>query len=280
MRSTAEGEAADGVAVDDGAVQDQQSVLVLLSTGAPSPGRRRRRKPKVAEDRAPADELPLTRLTAVRAFEPFDDADAALSWLETATATDEAADAVIEEGAFLVNRALHVASIASGDDFAQERSPWSAAAVRIGFGSGDQVAESRFAEARSIDFRSGAGSSKRRDSLRPQERIAAVLGNREDLDVCETLYARARRDLDGDRLREAALQLRVGLEALLIELQDAMADPGHEEDMADLAERRQEAGLAANEALKGHLNDENARNVRELIEIGERVLRRRRVLHG
>ena len=51
--------------------------------------------------------------------------------------------------------------------------------------------------------------------------------------------------------REAALQLRVGLEALLVELPGAVADPGHEEDMATLQERRGEAGEAANVGAAG-----------------------------
>lgn len=152
--------------------------------------------------------------------------------------------------------------------------------MRIGFGTGDEVAESIYTDAREIDIRSGSPSRRSSEELRPQERIAAVLGRRDELDACETLYARARRDFDAGRLREAALQLRVGLEALLIELRGALSDPGHDEDMETLAERRSEAGMAANAALKGDLDPESARNVRELIDVGERVLRRRRVLHG
>ena len=83
-----------------------------------------------------------------------------------------------------------------------------------------------------------------------------MLGGRERLDACETLLLRARADLDAGRQREAALQLRVGLEALLVELQGALADPGHEEDMATLTERRTEAGEAANAALRGELDAE------------------------
>ena len=41
------------------------------------------------------------------------------------------------------------------------------------------------------------------------------------VDACETLLLRARADLDAGRRREAALQLRVGLEALLVELEEA-----------------------------------------------------------
>jgi hypothetical protein len=59
-----------------------------------------------------------------------------------------------------------------------------------------------------------------------------------------------------------------------------MADPGHEEDMATLSARRSEAGDAADMALRDELDDESSRSVRELVEICERILRRRRVLRG
>ena len=108
-----------------------------------------------------------------------------------------------------------------------------------------------------------------------------MLGGRERLDACETLLLRARADLDAGRDREAALQLRVGLEALLVELHGALADPGHEEDMATLSERRGEAGEAANAALQRRPRRRAASSrSRELLEICERVLRRRRVLRG
>ncbi len=81
-------------------------------------------------------------------------------------------------------------------------------------------------------------------------------------------------------MREAALQLRVGLEALLVELAGALRDPGHEEDMAALEARKGEAGEAANAALRGDLDPGGEQSVRELVELCERVLRRRRVLHG
>lgn len=74
------------------------------------------------------------------------------------------------------------------------------------------------------------------------------------------------------------MQLRVALEALLIELRGALADPGHEQDMSALNSRRHEAGELANLALRGDLGVEQAQRVRALVEVCERVLRRRRVL--
>ena len=72
----------------------------------------------------------------------------------------------------------------------------------------------------------------------------------------------------------------MGLEALLVELKGALSDPGHEEDMGTLSERKGEIGDAANVALQEALGDECRNHVEELLKICERILRRRRVLRG
>jgi hypothetical protein len=257
-----------------------ERVLVIATDGAPPPPRRRRMRARGAESEAPPKPLPLTRATAIRAFEPFADEPEAERWLDAATEVAETADALVEEGMALLNRALHANAAASGDPYSPELTPGRAVTVRIGFGSGDQVAEGEFAVAREVDMRGGLPRRRRAEDLRPQERLAAVLGGRERIDASETLLLRARADLDAGRMREAALQLRVGLEALLVELRDALSDPAHSEDMAVLNERRGEAGDAANAALRGELDPGSASDVEELIEISERVLRRRRVLQG
>jgi hypothetical protein len=266
----------------DGSGGEQgQRVLVVETDGAPSPPRRRRRVKQAEQDRAPAP-LPLARVTAIRAQEPFDAAADAQSWLEQTAADESLIDAAIDDAIGLLNRALHGQAVASADPFGAEVSAERAVIVRIGHGSGKEVASGRFAEARAVDPRTGGGSRRRQrdDELRPQERLAAVLGGREDLDACETLVLRARADLDAGRRREAALQLRVGLEAMLVELDGALVDPDHEKDMAELEGRRSEAGEAANAALRGDLSVDEERRVTELLEIGERILRRRRVLRG
>jgi hypothetical protein len=50
--------------------------------------------------------------------------------------------------------------------------------------------------------------------------------------------------------------------------------------MGELEARRGAVGLAAEAALHGDLDAESASQVHELLEICERVLRRRRVLRG
>ncbi len=259
-----------------------QSVLVVGTLGAPSPPWRRRRRAREAEPEAEPHFLPLARATAVRAFQPFDSAEDAASWLGQSVEADDTVDALVAEGMDLLNRALHAHAVASANPRGQELSPERAVLVRIGYGSGEELAAGRFSVAHDIDVRA-AGSSRRRrreDELRPQERLAAVLGGREQMDTCETLLLRARADLDGGRSREAALQLQVGLAALLLELAGALVDPAHDADMAKLEARREDADSAADIALREELSPEQERSVRELTEVCERVLRRRRILRG
>jgi hypothetical protein len=257
----------------------RQRVLAIETLGAPPPPGRRRRRPRDADADRPPHALPLTRATAIRAYEPFGGEAEASAWLDGAVATDDGLDALVAEGIGLLNEALHAQAVAAADPYGGETSAERTATVRVGYGSGDEVAAGRFSVAREVDVR--GGRRRRRDEeLRPQERMAAILGARERIDACEPLLLRARADLDGGRPREAALQLRVALEAMLVELAGSLVDPGHDEDMAVLEARRHEAGEAANLALRGELGAERAEAVRELVEICERVLRRRRILRG
>jgi hypothetical protein len=259
-----------------------ESVLVLLTLGAPPPQPRRRRRIRKAEPEVEGFPLSLTRATAIRAFAPFGDEEEAARWLEEAAEAEDTADVLVADGIALLNRALHAQAAAAAEPRGHELTPERAVEVRLGYGSGEALAESEFTEAREVDIRSNSASRSRRrqEALRPQERVAGILGGREQIDLCETPLLRARADLDAGRTREAALQLRVGLEALLVDLKDALEDPDHLKDMGTLSSRRSEAGDAANAALKGSLDAPQAAQVRGLLELCERVLRRRRVLRG
>ena len=255
---------------------------MLQTLGAPSAAVRRRRRPRrVAAGDEPAT-LTLTRATAIRAFAPIADEGEAARWLDEACEAEDTVDVLVDEGLALLNRALHAQAVAAAAPRAtSELAAEVAERVLVGYGSGDEVAASRFRDARAVDVGPRASSRRRRDEeLRPQERVAALLGGREQLNACETLLLRARADLDAGRDREAALQLRVGLEALLVELNGALSDPGHEEDMGALAERKSAVGSAANAALKGELDVDHQAQVEQTLKICERILRRRRVLQG
>jgi hypothetical protein len=257
-----------------------ESVLVLQRIGAPMAAGRRRRRPRKAEEEAAP--VTLTRATAIRAFARFESEAAAAHWLDEACEAEDTVEVLIDEAVALLNRALHAQAVASASatsrgDLAAE----SAERILIGYGSGEETAVGRFRDARQVDVGTRVSHRRQReDELRPQERVAAMLGGRERADTCEILLLRARADLDAGRDREAALQLRVGLEALLAELDGALADPAHEEDMVTLSGRKSEAGEVANAALTGELGPERRRQVDELLQISERILRRRRVLRG
>ena len=264
-----------------GGPEGEESVLVLQTVAAVAASRRRRRPRRVEADEEPAA-LTLTRATAIRAFAPLADEGEAARWLDEACEAEDTVDVLVDEGLALLNRALHAQAVSAAAPRANsELSAETAERLLIGYGSGEEVAASRFSDARAVDV--GPRASRRRkreEELHPQERVAALLGGREQLDACETLLLRARADLDAGRYREAALQLRVGLEALLVELKGALADPGHEADIAILQERRGEAGDAANAALKGEPSSPQRAHIEELTHLSERVLRRRRVLRG
>jgi hypothetical protein len=255
-------------------------VLVVQTLAAPPRPSRRRRKPRDAEAAETPPEVPVARATAIRAFEPFDDAAEAAAWLARATADEAAIDDAIATGIALLNDALHAQALATADPLPAAVSPERAVAVRLGYGSGEQTAEGAFGEAREVDVRAPGGSARRRrqEEARPQERVAALLRGRERADACETLLLRARADLDAGRRREAALQLRIGVEALLAELRDALDDPDHARDLAALEERRPAVEAAAARALRGDLPPEAERSVSEALELAERILRRRRLL--
>ena len=274
---------ADGryLARDEGGEGSGQSVLVVETLAAAPLSGRRRRRTRPAEESADPPRLPLSRATAVRA-EPFGRREDAEGWLRATAESDDAVDEMLAAGIGLLNRALFAQAAALADPHLRELTPESAAVVRIGFGSGEEVAAGRYSEAHHVDAGVAGGSrrGRRAQELRPQERVAAVLGGRERIDACEPLLLRARSDLDAGRLREAALQLRVALEALLVELDGAVADPGHADDIAELTARRDESATAATAAIQGDLHASQELSVRELIEISERVLRRRRILRG
>jgi hypothetical protein len=255
-------------------------VLVLQTLASPPRPGRRRRKPRGAEAAPTPPEVPVARATAIRAFEPFDEAEDAAAWLASATVGEEAIDAVVLTGIGLLNDALHAQAVAGADPHPAAVAPERAVAVRLGYGSGEETAEGAFSEAREVDVQAPGSSLRRRrqEDMRPQERVAALLRGRERPDACETLLLRARADLDAGRRREAALQLRVGVEALLFELAETLDDPDHARDVEALEGRRPVVEAAAERALRGDLAPATEASVREALELAERILRRRRLL--
>jgi hypothetical protein len=245
---------------------NDETVLVLECTGVPPLGeRRRRRRPSPAEPQP--GPVSVTRATVIPASTSFENQAEAARWLDETSANEETVEALTDDAVAILNRALHAQAVAAADPYGRQLTSEQAERVLLAYGSGEEAADSRFTDARQVYLtpRTASRRRQREEELRPQERVAAVLRGREQLDACETLLQRARADLDAGREREAALQLRIGLEALLTEFDGAVDDPGHEQDMAALRER-QEASVGD--------------SIEETLAVCERILRRRRVLRS
>jgi hypothetical protein len=257
---------------------DEPSAVVVIGNigAAPATAKRRSRfRSRPAEDDA-ATPLPLTRVTVARPTELGGEAAAARR-LEEVSRDADAAESEVRDAVELLNRAIAAHRAAIQDPYVQEVSSAHATAIRIGYGSGDELALGRWSEARDVSL--PESRLRRVEALQPTERVAAVLGGREQVYACETLLLRARLDLDQGRIREAALQLRVGLEALLRELRDDNRR-GQREDLAELEARREAVVEAANAALHGELEPGDTQRVADALAICERMLRRRRILPG
>jgi hypothetical protein len=133
----------------------------------------------------------------------------------------------------VLNRVLYAQRIAAADPYARELSAAQALSVRAGWGEGEQVAEGRWLHAVELPMAAGSGSRRglggpagglplrgRSAALRPHERLARLLGAREQPLLCEELSLRARMDLDQGRVAHAALELDRAYTAALAELAD------------------------------------------------------------
>ena len=249
-------------------------VLVVETFGAPAPARRHFRKAKPERaDGATEPAVPVTRLTVIDAAEIDGQGEA---WIERMRKDEEAREELLTRGEACAVRALGAQRIAAADAQVPDPSLATALVVRIGYGDGDELVEGRWEGA--LELPHEARRRTRADALRPQERMAAILSGRAKPLACEELILRARSDLDGGRGREAALQLRVGLEALLAE-REAFTQAGQTDDLGFLDGRRGVTGDAANEALRGALSAERLAEVEETLRVCERALRRRSA-HG
>jgi hypothetical protein len=226
----------------------------------------RGRRPRHVAEGSP-EAVPTARATVIAA-EAFASPLEAEAWLaalkrEREALRDEAALAAAE-----LNRMLRAHRAAAADPYAVEVSPAHALVVRVGYGSGDLVAEGRYDDALELPrtHADALARGRRGAALGPGERLAAILSGRDELLACEELVLRARADLAAHRPREAALQTRIALEAVLAEIEPVDAE---------LAAARAEVGDAANAALQGDPPEHLQSAVAHAIERMENALARR-----
>ena len=245
---------------------EPERVIVLSTLGAPQRRLLRggRKKPQAVDTAESPSPVPTARATLIHP-RPLESAEAGEQWLERLRRDLDALNAEVDDGLRELNSILRAHRAAAADPYVREVGRSVANAVRVGFGSGDSVADGRYAAAYELP-EAIRKDGRRAEAMAPLERLAGVLSGTEEVGVAEELVLRARLDIDAERPREAALQARIALEALLASL-DA-------EKVGDLPSYRQAVGQAANAALEGDLSPELATAVSEAVLEMRRALRR------
>lgn len=224
-------------------------MLVTRRLGAVRAGGRLRKGKPVPLRAEPAPEpVPITRLTLIKAL-PFAGEQPAREWLETVLADNEVAAGLLSEVAATVNRALLSYRVAAPDAYAADLNPANALAVRFGFGTGQEVSDGKWTEA--AELAEGRRRSLRAeviDGVGAQERIAAVLGGRDEVRPDESLLVDAERAAAQGRRRLAALTLGLAVETL----ERGGFTP--EGDVSVVASRLRERALAGGEIDRDELD--------------------------
>jgi hypothetical protein len=257
--------------VREGAAGPPERVLVLRTLGAVERRRLTGRRPRTVDPEPDPEPVPTTRATVIEAQSLGGEAPAA-RWLKAAR---QSAEAQVTSALAVINRALHAHAIAAADPRVAPASREQALVVRLGWGRGEQVADGRWSEA--VEVPPVRGRRQRTDRLRPQERLASLLGGRDHPLAAESLALRARLDLDEGRLREAALQLRLALEAGVAELAGDAAAPSLGTRLGELHGQREAVDTAADEALHGPLAPASSELVSHALARLEAALRARAV---
>jgi hypothetical protein len=249
-------------------------VIVLRTLGAPqrrAMGERRKRKPAPVEAAEQPAAVPIARATLIRP-EPLDSVDAAVGWLALMRGDEDARGAEVGAAVRELNAVVRAHRAAAADPYSREVSARGATVVRIGYGSGDLVADGRYAAA--YELPPPSGPSKRTEALAPQERLAAILGGGDAVMPSEELVLRARLDVEDGRMREAALQARIALEALLADMRGVDAGGTRlGQLLAELGDDRSVVGDAANAALEGEPSEALAQAVKDAVTRMDQALR-------
>ena len=244
-----------------------REIVVIGGVEAPRrssrPARRRRARDVDAPQVEPVE---VTRATVIDAA-PLHEHEGAEVWL--ARAVDDAS--VVADALAVLNRAVAGHRVAAADPLVADADPARALVTRVGYGSGEQVAEGDWEAARVLP----PPRDRRSRALVPQQRLAALLSGRDVALACEELALRARGDLTAGREREAAMQVHVALEAAVAELESWRGHATMAERIDELSERRAPVAEAANAAIQGGLEPAQVEVVDSALERLEAALRSR-----
>lgn len=252
---------------------------MLETEGALPPARRRRRRPRkaVVTDRPVTASIAV--VTVIRADHPFDSEAAAEDWFGRLDDSDYTGE-ILDDAIATLDRARAADAATSGLPFGTRTEVGSILTARVGYGEGERVASGRFLEALEVDARGGTASGRREKIARTGSlaRTAAILGGRERSAACEVLVPRVRLDLDTGNDAAARLTIEAAAEATINELEFALDDPDHEDDLDRLEQLLPALAEVSGRAAKGEPDPGGEQLVENALEIAERIIRRRRIL--
>jgi hypothetical protein len=245
---------------------DPERVIVL---NTPHASRKAPKRSTIARSKASPEpsQVPISRVTVIDPV-PVASETQARAWLSELDPEQEIADTVA-----VLNRVLFAHRIASADPHLHEISQTQALMIRAGFGEGEQVADARWSDARELVL--GAGRKQRRASaLRPQERLAVLIGARGQALHCEEFTLRCRLDFDRGRFAHSALSLELAYTAALAEL-DAEQRTDLEPRIEELRGLYGAVAQASSGALPPTSSEPDEETMRHALERLEAALRAR-----
>lgn len=252
-----------------GVTMQESSADVLAITVLAAPARRQklRRRAREAGTSDARPQVPLLLATFIRGTEPLTPEHADAQLLSIAADEDEQQSRVTE-ALTVLNRAIRAYRAGSRDPYVTEVAQRDARAVRIGYGTSDELPSGTFARAAVLPPPIGLRPT-REERLVPAQTTADVLAGRISVLEGEDLLLRAYIDLDHGRTRAAALQVRAAVHLLELELADVTDGEGIGVDFAPIAARADELVAAV---AGGELGPPEIIEIEAVVERVERAL--------
>lgn len=242
-----------------------RAVVVVEATERP-PRRFRRKRRKIAD----ATSVPVARVTVVDA-DPLgvEDAD---RWL-----AEHDADEAVDHALATIQRLTHVNAIAGGEPQPRPLRWRDLTRALLAYGTGYEGADGGWSAHRTVTVAADQPRRVRRSGrgLGNEERLADLLSGRDPVLAAEPLSLRVQHDLEAEHFREAALQLRIAVEAAIAEL-EPWRDALHVDAALDeLRRSRGAVAETATAAVRGGLSDEQVETVRDVAGTLQTALQRR-----
>lgn len=242
-----------------------RAVVVVDATERP-PRRFRRKRRKIAD----ATSVPVSRVTVVDA-DPLEVADPD-RWL-----VEHDADAAVDEALAVIGRLVQLSAIAGGEVRSRPLRWSDLTRALLAYGSGYEGADGSWSSHRLVAVPADEPHRVRRSGrgLGNEERLADLLSGRDPVLAAERLNLRVQHDLDAGHYREAALQLRIAVEAAIAELEPWREAPDVDAALTELRGARGAVAETATAAVRGGLTDEQVESVRAIAAMLQTALVRR-----